>query len=45
MTEKQPYQNRTAIVHFGATKQAYLDLVQSEDRQALIAHLQAPLQA
>jgi hypothetical protein len=43
MTEKQTYQNRTAIVHFGATKQDYLNLVQSEDRKALIAHLQAPL--
>ena len=45
MAKKQPYQNRTAIVQFGTTKQDYLDLVQSEDRKALIAHLQAPLQA
>ena len=45
MAEKQPYQNRTAIVQFGTTKQDYLDLVQSEERKALIAHLQAPLQA
>ena len=45
MTEKQAYQNRTAIVHFGARKQDYLALVQAEDRKALIAHLQAPLQA
>ena len=45
MTAKQAYQNRTAIVQFGATKQDYLDLVQSEDRKALIAHLQAPLQS
>jgi hypothetical protein len=44
MPQKQPYQNRTAIVHFGATKQDYLDLVQSEDCKALIVHLQGPLQ-
>ena len=25
MAEKQPYQNRTAIVQFGTTKQDYLD--------------------
>ncbi|UJB69669.1 hypothetical protein HRE53_00005 [Acaryochloris sp. 'Moss Beach'] len=29
MTEKQAHQNRTAIVHFGATTQDYLDLVQA----------------
>ena len=45
MTEKQAHQNRTAIVHFGATKQDYLDLVQSEDRKPLIEYLQAPLTA
>ena len=45
MTEKQLYQNRTAIVHFGASKQDYLNLVQSEDRKPLIKHLQAPLEA
>lgn len=45
MTEKKPYQNRTAIVHFGATKQDYLDLVQAEDRKPLISRLQSPLQA
>ena len=27
MAEKQPYQNRTAIVQFGTTKQDYLGLV------------------
>jgi hypothetical protein len=43
MSEKQTYQNRTAIVHFGATKQDYLNLVQSDDHKPLINHLQAPL--
>jgi hypothetical protein len=45
MTEKQPYQNRTAIVHIGSTKQEYLSFIQSEDHQPLIQHLQAPLKA
>jgi Domain of unknown function (DUF6431) len=45
MSEKQLYQNRTAIVHFGSTKQDYLNLIESEDHRALIKHLQAPLQA
>lgn len=45
MPEEQTYQNRTAIVHFGPTRADYLSLVQGEDRQALIQHIQAPLQA
>jgi hypothetical protein len=45
MAEKQPYQNRTAIVHIGSTKKEYLSFIQSEDHQPLIQHLQAPLKA
>ena len=45
MTAKQAYQNRTAIVHFGSTKEEYLSLLQSEDHQPLLQQLQAPLQA
>ena len=45
MSEQQTFQNRTTIVHFGATKQDYLNLVQSDDHKPLINHLQAPLQA
>lgn len=45
MTEKQIYQNRTAIVHFGPTREDYLELVQSKDRKPLLERLQAPLQA
>jgi hypothetical protein len=44
MTEKQVYQNHTAIVHFGF-KQDYLGLVKSKNRKPLIERLQAPLQA
>ena len=45
MTAKQAYQNRTAIVHFGSSKEEYLSLLQSEDHQPLLQHLQAPLKA
>ena len=39
-------QNRTAIVYFGSTQQAYLDLVASGKRhQAYIEYIQKPLQA
>ncbi|MGB7416927.1 MAG: DUF6431 domain-containing protein, partial [Thermosynechococcaceae cyanobacterium] len=45
MTGKQAYQNRTAVVHFGPTRADCLDLVNAENHQPLIEHLQAPLQA
>ncbi|CAN5807000.1 hypothetical protein BH23CYA1_BH23CYA1_04560 [soil metagenome] len=36
----------TAIVYFGATQQAYLDLINAGDHhQAYIAYIQAPLRA
>jgi hypothetical protein len=45
MSEQQLYQNRTAVVHFGSTKQEYLKLIESENHRELIKHLQAPLKA
>jgi hypothetical protein len=43
MPEKQLYQNCTVIVHFGSTKQDYLNLIEFEDRRALIKLLQSQL--
>ena len=46
MSPKHHNQNRTAIVHFGPTKQDYLDLVEADDRhQAYLEYIQQPLQA
>jgi Domain of unknown function (DUF6431) len=46
MPTKQPNQNRTAIVYFGASKQDYLNLIQADEHhQAYIEYIQKPLQA
>ena len=46
MLEKRHNKNRTAIVHFGPTKQDYLDLINAgEHHQAYLEHIQRPLQA
>ena len=40
MKASRQYQNRTAIIYFGPTKQDYLKLVESESHQAYLDYAQ-----
>ena len=45
MKATRPYQNRTAILYFGPTKQDYLTLVDAENHQAYLDYVQPLLKA